>query len=225
MRNDRGHTEDALDAQEERTGILLAISTIFTDTKTWTIGLTLLDYCYSPQASVFARHAYARLRTPFGRALCIALFCFLRFLVPMHATHCTILHLPYGLPHSRLHTYCTYVSQHPPFRTYCTRTCHTHSCSIVPAPVPRTSRTPTSRTVRMDRYQYIRITRTCTWPSLLANTAALRILYCAVAWPRRRDHGAGSQDPKLSFSSFPGLWISSCSPRPPSGSQPFTGRS
>ena len=34
MRNDRGRTEDALDAQEERTGILLAISSIFMETTT-----------------------------------------------------------------------------------------------------------------------------------------------------------------------------------------------
>ena len=103
-RNDRGRTEDALDAQEERTGILLATSSIFTKTTTWTIGLALLDYCYSPQASVFARHAYARLRTPFGRALCIALL-FCTPCLPGSYARYTLYHtlhlLPYGLPHRR----------------------------------------------------------------------------------------------------------------------------
>ena len=210
MRNDRGHTEDALDAQEERTGILLAISTIFTDTKTWTIGLTLLDYCYSPQASVFARHAYARLRTPFGRALCIALlFCTPSLPGSYGTPHiCTILHLlPFGLPHRRSRILHLRISASP-FRTYCTRTCM-HSCSIAPA--PRTARTPTSRTVRMDRYQYIRITRvrTCTRALALTlgkysrakNTLLLKLRGPAATTAPARD--SFWQDPKLSFSTLP----------------------
>ena len=118
MRNDRGRTEDALDAQEERTGILLATSSIFTKTTTWTIGLALLDYCYSPQASVFARHAYARLRTPFGRALCIALL-FCTPCLPGSYAHHTLYHIAF-----------------PPLRTSAQPVAHILHLRISASPVP-----------------------------------------------------------------------------------------
>ena len=117
MRNDRGRTEDALDAQEERTGILLAISSIFMETTTRhgqsdslcsTIVIRL-----RPQSSlamlmpVSALRSVARYVSPFSFALRL-------FLVPM-ARHTFVPYCISSLSDFRTggRAYCIYVSQHP----------------------------------------------------------------------------------------------------------------